>query len=231
MYIRVHTYMCICIFVEFVLLLFQLDRDQYKEEGELRSAKDAALKELQQEMQDRCATEEDQIRKESEKELAVLRESLQLELEQERHALREAHEKELEREREKGQVELKEVSVTGDSVSIVWQLCTCVLLITITCCLQKCVTLSQELEVEAAAVALQMNKEKEERLAEMRRKMEGDLEAEKEKLKEVGEKKEKAEEQLQIEVGYGLSCRKSSPAELVPPGLKRQRSACQIGSA
>ena len=58
--------------------------------------------------------------------------------------------------------------------------------------------------MEAAAVALQMNKEKEERLAEMRRKLEGELETEKEKLKEVGEKKEKAEEELRIEVGCGL---------------------------
>ena len=29
----------------------------------------------------------------------------------------------------------------------------------------------------------------------------------------------------------GLSCRKSFPAEFVPPGLKLQRSACRIGSA
>ena len=29
----------------------------------------------------------------------------------------------------------------------------------------------------------------------------------------------------------GVSCRKSSPAELVPPGLKRQRCASRIRSA
>ena len=34
-----------------------------------------------------------------------------------------------------------------------------------------------------------------------------------------------------LEHWVGVSCRKSSPAELVPPGLKRQRSACRIGSA
>ena len=34
-----------------------------------------------------------------------------------------------------------------------------------------------------------------------------------------------------VHAALGLSCRKSSPAELVPPGLKRQRSACRIGSA
>ena len=29
----------------------------------------------------------------------------------------------------------------------------------------------------------------------------------------------------------GMSCRKSSPVKLVPPGLKQQWSACRIGSA
>lgn len=189
-------------------MLLQLERDQYKEEGELRAAKETALKELQREMQDLRAAEEDQIRRESEKDLAELRERLQLELEQERDALREAHVKELEREKEKGQEELKEVSGTQVCAGV-WYIHSCVHAcvnsVTVPFCSQKRVTLSQEQEAEIAAVALQLSKEKEERLAEMREKMEGDLETEKEKLKDLGERKEKAEEELQIEVGCGLS--------------------------
>lgn len=102
---HVHTYIHLVSFIQ-----LQLEREQYREEGELRAAKEAALKELQREIQDLCSTEEDQIRKEGEKELAKLRESLQLELEQEKDTLREAHTRELEMEREKAQEEFKGVS-------------------------------------------------------------------------------------------------------------------------
>lgn len=58
-----------------------------------------------------------------------------------------------------------------------------------------------------AAVELQLSKEKEERLTELRRRMEGELETERERLQDLGERKEKAKGELQMEVGCGLSAR------------------------
>ena len=56
-----------------------------------------------------------------------------------------------------------------------------------------------------ATVELRLSNEKEERLTELRGRMEGELEAERARLQDLGQNKEKAEEELQKEVGCVLS--------------------------